>query len=168
MRPATIHFVFAGKNGGGEETRTLVTTALETVRCAASTPPDFQRAIKNPALGRVRCIETNTLRPSRHGSPNDPLGHSGYLVFEGLLHKSRSLELQSTSVSVALQFGPCNSVLVRIEFSCGSHRHTNWREAMKDSHRIRHFGQDFIKALVAVGRLVEPATAQFDTGAVYP
>jgi hypothetical protein len=39
MRPATIHSSSLAKLGEGEETRTLVTTALETVRCAASTPP---------------------------------------------------------------------------------------------------------------------------------
>jgi hypothetical protein len=86
-------------------------SALETDSLTLSLRPRFsftncQRAIKNPALGRVRCIKTNTLRPSRHDSPNDPLGHSGYLVFEDLLHKSHS-QLQSTSIRDALQFSPC-------------------------------------------------------------
>ena len=91
-------------------------SALETDSLTLSLRPRFQmncqRAIKNPALGRVRCIKTNTLRPSTHDSPNDPLGHSGYAVFYGLLHKSHSRVTEYRSyLLVAIRLFPYNLVL---------------------------------------------------------
>ena len=87
-------------------------SALETDSLTLSLRPQFQRAIKNPALGRVRCTGTNTLRPSTHDSPNDPLGHSGYAVFYGLLHKSHSRVTEYRSyLLVAIRLFPYNLVL---------------------------------------------------------
>ena len=39
---------------------------------------------------------------------------------------------------------------------------------MQDAHRVRDRSQNFVKPLVAVGRLIESTATQFDSGAVYP
>src|SRR5579864_127416 len=92
------------KTGEGGGHRTRIIRLWRPTFYQSELHPHCQRATKNPALGRVRC-RNKTLRPSTHGSPNDPFGHSGYHVFEGLLHKSHSL-LKSTSIRHALQFNP--------------------------------------------------------------
>src|SRR5580698_10760467 len=39
---------------------------------------------------------------------------------------------------------------------------------MQNTYGVRHRSENFVEALVAVGRLVEPAAAQFDTRAIDP
>ena len=62
----------------------------------------------------------------------------------------------------------CNSILVWIELFCRGHRHTGRRQPMQDAHGVRDRGQNLVKPLVAVGRLIESTAAQLDSGAVYP
>jgi hypothetical protein len=62
----------------------------------------------------------------------------------------------------------CNSVLVWIEYFCGGHRHANRREAMQDTHGIRHRSENFVEPLIAIGGLVESTAAQFNSGAINP
>src|SRR5690242_4454810 len=60
------------------------------------------------------------------------------------------------------------SVLVRIEFVRSGHRDTHGRESVQNSHRVADRLKHLIEALVAIGRLIESGTPQFNSRTIHP
>lgn len=162
MRRLLIRMSFAAVGeGGGHRTRFI--RLWRPTFCQSELHPHFQRPIKNPDLGRGLVLIARM-----HSDPQDTTPQMTRLVIL-VISCLRVCCISFTRRYIVPQLVTiCNSILVRIELSCRSHRHTNRCQPMQDAHRFRDRGQNLVKPLVAIGRLIESTAAQFDPGAVNP
>ena len=104
MRPETIHFVFAGEYGRGSGTRTHG-SGFGDRQCSRFAYSPISKSNEKPGTWPGPVLRHNALRPSTHAPPNDPLGHSGYHVFEDLTHWDRAtLRKVNTAYRTFLRF----------------------------------------------------------------
>lgn len=97
---------------------------LEAAGLPVSLHSHCQRTNKKPRLSGGLVLQ-NALRPSKHDSPHDPLGHPGYPAFEGLMHR----DFSQSEFTLPYFFCFCNSIsLISLREASTSMPNVWWRD----------------------------------------